>query len=133
MLAATATCVLAAAACGKAARPDPPVLREAKRRDARALAQAIRDGAEVKATADRRSFYVLREARGGAARPVILTLHGYKSYAADQFLKWYPEARAHDYSLISLQWRLRRTRSGEMSVPSSCDRRVEVDSGHHLA
>jgi hypothetical protein len=101
----------AAAGCGSTARAsDPPILREAKRRDARALAQARRRGAVVKVTGDRRSYYVLRVARGGPTRPVILTLHGYKSYAPGQFMKWYPEAAARDYSLLSLQWKLGATR-----------------------
>ncbi len=67
---------------------------------------AMDRGAEVLATSDGRSFYLLWHPPGAAVgkTPLIATLHGSSSWAFDEFFLWYEAARGAGYGVLAFQW-----------------------------
>lgn len=80
------------------------LVRKAIARDRASYRVAQRDGARVRVWLGGRAFTAFSP---GALRPaaVIVTLHGFKSTAFEQYAEWAPYARRHGYGLLSLQWR----------------------------
>jgi hypothetical protein len=82
------------------------VLREL-RRNGRQRARyrfAVNAGAEFVTTRDGRSFAVTWRTRS-RPRGTIVTLHGFKSTALDDFARWHKYARRNNYALVAFQWR----------------------------
>lgn len=80
------------------------LVRKAIARDRASYAVARRAHARVHVWSGGRAFTVFSP---GTRRPaaVIVTLHGFKSTAFEQYAEWAPYARRHGYGLLSLQWR----------------------------
>lgn len=76
---------------------------------------ALRHGAGIFATPDRRSFYVAWPGRRRDGK-VIVTTHGYFANAIDDFYYWYRYAAPRGYSIVALQWRLGPTPEDSMTV-----------------
>lgn len=110
VLALLGASVVVAAGVGGSTKRDPQILRQARSLDGPAYRFARDHHARISPTPDGRSYYALWPDRRPTG-PVIVTLHGFKSYAFDQFRRWYPHAKAHGYSILALQWRLTRTGS----------------------
>jgi len=83
------------------------LLERAKRATPARYTFAMDRGAEVKPTADGRSFFVVWYPEGtteDARPPMIVTLGGHASWAFDDFAVWYPHLIERGYGLIALQW-----------------------------
>lgn len=96
----------------------PPSLDRAREASPSRYDFALRQGARIGRTPDRRSFYVFWPGtrRGGK---VIVSLHGYVVNALDDFSYWRRYAARRGYGLLTLQWRLGPTaresyRAGEI-------------------
>jgi hypothetical protein len=120
-LAALTLAVAGAAPTVAAAEPNPVAVSEATEGErllrqgtaaAHARSEYARDmGALVAPTPDGRSFYVAWSPRGPddlSSVPVIVTLHGSRSWAFDEFFLWHPDAEKRGYGVIALQWWLGR-------------------------
>ena len=83
----------------------PPPLDRAREASPSRYDLALRQGARIARTPDRRSFYVFWPGtrRGGK---VIVSLHGYVVNALDDFSYWRDYAARRGYGLLALQWRL---------------------------
>lgn len=67
---------------------------------------ALDSGAQVIATPDGRSFYLLWLPTGSTAAntPLIVTLHGSHCNAFMEFSSWHPRAALHGCGILALQW-----------------------------
>jgi hypothetical protein len=83
------------------------LLERARQADPRRYQFAIDRGADIKATADGRSFFLAWYPEGTTEEqrpPTIVTLHGSESWAFDEFLLWYPHLLERGYGIVALQW-----------------------------
>lgn len=100
------------------AASESATLAIARRHDPSTYRAALRDGGRVVPFRDGRSFAVVAGART-SPRTAIVTLHGYKSTAFDQFEAWHPYAARHGWGLIALQWRRGFTRRAFSYSPAA--------------
>lgn len=82
-----------------------PVLQKSRLRSPVGYRLARSQGAEIRETADGKTFYVYK--RGTLnPRAVVVTLHGAKSTAFDQYEFWAGQTLPRGYGLLSIQWRV---------------------------
>jgi hypothetical protein len=67
---------------------------------------ALAQGAQLRPTADDRSFYLLWMPPGKrpSDTPIIVTLHGEERWAFEEFSLWHEAATNHGFGILAIQW-----------------------------
>ncbi len=84
-----------------------PLVLQAKAANPERYEFAVQHGANILATPDRRSFYLLwfpEENPAQMSLPILVTLHGHASWAFDEFYLWHPYAKKRGFGILALQW-----------------------------
>jgi len=90
---------------GTAAADSASLLAKAQAADPVRYAFVVANKAEVRATADNRSFTIWWQPSGSnPPRGVIVPLHGHDGYATEGIALWQPYAAKYGYAVLSLQW-----------------------------
>lgn len=129
--------------CGSSSSASRPKAHEsatlavARHHDQAAYRAALRHGGKVVPFRHGGSFSVVLAPRRRPATAIV-TLHGYKSTAFEQFESWYPYAARRGWGLIAVQWRTGFTRTAFSYSPETIyaevARRLEHDRiGRHRA
>ncbi|MBI4341781.1 MAG: hypothetical protein HY599_00265 [Candidatus Omnitrophica bacterium] len=101
------TCCAAPIAAA-APRDGKQLLLWAKAMNADRYQFALDEGAQILPTSDGRSFcllwYPIPLRTVSPKPPLIVTLHGHRSFAFDEFFLWQPYAERHGYGVLAVQW-----------------------------
>ena len=68
------------------------------------FADAARQAPEVFATSDQQSFFVAWKAPGSNPTHWIVSLHGSRGFATDDFALWHPALAGREVGFLALQW-----------------------------
>lgn len=110
--------------CGSSSSASRPNAHEsatlalARHHDPAAYHAALRHGGKVVPFRAGGSFSVLLAPKRRPATAIV-TLHGYKSTAFEQFESWYPYAARRGWGLIAVQWRTGFTRAAFSYSPET--------------
>lgn len=92
-------------AAGRADVSQLPLLRQGRIEAAEDYQFALRHQARIARTPDDRSFYLhWRPAGARPGGPLIVTLHGARRWAFEEFAQWQEIAARHRCELLAIQW-----------------------------
>lgn len=99
--------LLSATASVFAELPSHPLIEKAKQEQAQRVQYALDNGAQVRLTSDRKSYYILWFPRGSSESnppPMVATMHGHDGCAFVDFYVWHHFLKERGYGLLAVQW-----------------------------